>query len=298
MMRDAVRLSRWSALALLALGLPGALAAQDSTTYRNHLYDKFQGSLDFTTVLNNSDARVDGSAGEGTNLNFKDVLGISGSSIQPAIGVAWKPGRHTELDLSYQFINQSGTRSFNDSLVIGDNTVSGDIDANTKLGSDNFNLAFKYAIFAAEKHNIGLELGLGAIFFDLQFDATVTGTCTGPDCTGSGPGTASASIHKSLPGPTGALGAYGEWRLGNRWYVGGDARGIGAKVDRFDVSIFQADAYARYYFSNKFGAGAGWYYNDVSVDVAPKGGSSASSDLAGKVKFSYTSLRLGGIFVF
>lgn len=292
MMRDVVRLARWTSLALLALGVPGALAAQDSTAYTNHLYDKFQASLDFTTVLNNSDARIDGSAGEGTNLNFKDVLGISGSSIQPALGFAWKPGRHTELDVGYQFINQSGSRNFNDSLVIGDNTVFGQIDANTKLGSDNVNVAFKYSIFAAEKHNIGLEIGLGAIFFDLQFDATATG-CVGPDCD-----TGSVSIHKSLPGPTGALGAFGEWRLGNRWYIGGDARGIGAKVDRFDVSIFQADAYARYYFSNRLGAGAGWYYNDVTVDVAPKGGSSSASDLAGKVKFAYTSLRLGGIFVF
>ncbi len=102
------------------------------------------------------------------------MLGISGSSVQPALALAWKPGRHTELDLGYQWINQSGTRSFSDTLVIGDNTVSGQIDANTKIGSNNANLAFKYSIWAAEKHNIGLELGLGAIFFDLQFDATAT----------------------------------------------------------------------------------------------------------------------------
>jgi hypothetical protein len=291
MIRGHVRLARWSVLAVLVLGVPGALAAQDSTTYRNHLYDKFQVSLDFTTVLNNSEARVDGSSGDGTTLNFKDMLGISGSSIQPALGFAWKPGRHTELGVNYQFINQSGSRSFSDSLIIGDNTVFGQIDADTKIGSDNANLTFKYSLFAAERHNIGLELGLGAIFFDLQFDGTATG-CNGPDCTGG-----SVSVHKSVIGPTGALGAFGQWRLGNRWYVGGDARGIGAKVDRFDVSIFQADAFARYYFSNRWGAGAGWYYNDVTVDVAPKGGTSASSDLAGKVKFSYSSLRLGVVFV-
>ena len=64
-----------------------ALAAQDSTTYKNHLYDKFQAAVVFTTVLNNSEARVDGSNGEGTNLNFKDLLGISGTSVQPALGL-------------------------------------------------------------------------------------------------------------------------------------------------------------------------------------------------------------------
>jgi len=286
-----VRLARWSALAVLALAVPGALAAQDATT-RNHLYDKFQASIDFTTVLNNSTARLDGSNGEGTDLNFKDRLGISGSVVQPALSFAWKPGRHTELDVGYQWINQSGTRSASDSFNIGDNAVFGQIDANTKIGSNNANLTFKYSIWAAEKHAIGLELGLGAIFFDLQFDATAEG-CAGPDCASG-----TVSVHKSVTAPTGALGAFGQWRLGDHWYVGGDARGIGGKVDRFDVSIFQADAYAKYYFSNRWGAAAGWYFNDVSVDVSPKGGTSATSDLAGKVTFNYTSLRLGAIYAF
>jgi len=290
MIGNVVRLARRSALAVLALGVPGALAAQDSATDRNHLYDKFQVSADFTTVLNNSEARVDGNAGEGTTLNFKDLLGISGSSIQPAFGFAWKPGRHTQLSVTYQFINQSGSRSFTDSLIIGDNTVFGQIDANTKIGSDNANLAFKYSIWARERHNIGVEIGLGAIFFDLKFDGSASG-CAGPDC-----GAGSFNIHKQLTGPTGALGAFGQWRLGERWYVGGDARGIGANIDRFNVSIFQADANARYYFSNRWGAGVGLFYNNVSVDVAPKGGSSASSDVAGKVTWNYTSFRLGIVY--
>ena len=51
----------------------------------------------------------------------------------------------------------------------------GQIDANTKIGSSNANLAFKYSILAKEKYIVGVELGLGAIFFDLQFDATADG---------------------------------------------------------------------------------------------------------------------------
>jgi hypothetical protein len=294
MTRPLVRLSRWTALAVLALGVPGALSAQDSTASVNHLYDKFQATLDFSTVLNNSEARVDGSGGEGTTLNFKDLLGISGSSIQPALGVSWKPGRHTELSIGYQFISQSGTRSFSDSLIIGDNTVFGQIDANTDISTDNANLAFKYAIFAKEKHIIGVELGLGAIFFDLQLDATADG-CAGPDC-----GAGSVSIDRNIVVPTGALGVFGQWRLGDRWYLGGDARGIGGKVDRYDLSIFQADLFARYYFSDRWGAGAGWYFNDVTVDIDAQsdGSSDGDLDLGGKVSFNYTSLRLGVIAAF
>ncbi len=131
-----VRFGLWIALAALALVASPRLSAQDTTASKNHLYDKFQASAFFTTVLNNSTARLDAANGEvGTDLNFKDRLGISGNSVQPALILSWKPGRHTEFDVGYQFINQSGTVSYADTLVIGDNTLQGQVDANTKVGS-------------------------------------------------------------------------------------------------------------------------------------------------------------------
>jgi len=278
-----------TALVVLALAAPGALAAQDAAEYQNHLYDKFQVGVAFTTVLNNSDVRVDASNGDrGTDINFKDLLGVSGSSIQPAIGLAWKPGRKTELDLGYQFINTSGSRSFTDSLVIGDNEFFGDLNLDTKLSSDNATLQFKYSIFAKERHNIGLALGLGAIFFSAEFNGSASG-CVGDACDSTG----DLSLKRKLTGPTASLGAFGNWRVGDRWYVGGDARGLGARVDRFDISIFEADANVRYYLSNRWGVGLGWYYTNVTVNVGAKSGNAVVEDLVGKLAYDYTSLRLG-----
>jgi len=284
---------RWAVLAVLAGVSPQALAAQDSTAFTNHLYDKLSVVVDFTTVLNRSNARVDGSNGEpGTTLDFKSLLGISGTVIQPALGLRWKPGRHTELDLGYQFINANGARSFADTLYIGNDTVSGNIDANTKLGSSNATLQFKYSLWAAERHNIGLAVGLGAIFFDLKFDATADG-CSGPNCSSG-----SLNTDKSFTGPTASLGAFGQWRVGDRWYVGGDARGLGAHVDRFKFSVFEGDANARYFVSNRWGLGLAWYYTNVTVNVEPKSGGAVENSFVGKVAYNYSSFRLGGIFVF
>lgn len=278
----------------LASAAPRALAAQDTTEYQNHLYDKWQVGVSFTTVLNNSDARVDGTDGTvGTNLNFKDMLGMSGNSVQPALVLAWKPGRKTELDLGYQFLNQSGSRNFNGDVVIGDNEFSGDLDLNTKVSSDNATLQFKYAFFAKERHTIGLAVGLGAIFFDLSMDGSATG-CVGDACDSTG----ALSLKKNLTGPTASLGAFGNWRLGDRWYLGGDARGLGARIDRFDISVFEADANVRYYLSNRWGVGLGWYYTDVSVDVGSKSDNAVLEDLVGSVSYNYTSLRLGVLAAF
>ena len=282
-----------TALVVLALAAPRLASAQDATADKNHLYDKLQVGVSFTTVLNNSDVRVDGTSGNlGTSINFKDLLGVSGSTVQPALGLAWKPGRKTELDLGYQFLNTSGSRAFSDSLVIGDNEFFGNINLNTKLGSDNATLQFKYSLFAKERHNIGLAIGLGAIFFSAEFDGSASG-CVGDACDGT-----TISLKKSLTGPTASLGAFGNWRLGDRWYVGGDARGLGARVDRFDISIFEADANVRYYLSNRWGLGLGWYYTNVTVNVGAKSGNAAVEDLVGKLAYDYTSLRLGVVAAF
>jgi len=69
-------------------------------------------------------------------------------------------------------------------------------------------------------------------------------------------------------------------------------------VDRFDISIFEADANVRYYLSNRWGVGLGWYYTNVSVDVGAKSDSQVAEDLVGKLAYSYTSLRLGVIAAF
>lgn len=292
MIRALVRLTHCTALAALVFATPLALSAQDSTTYKNHLYDKLQVSANFSMVLNRGDTRVDGDAGRGTTLNFKDILGISGTSVQPALGLAWKPGRHTEFDLGYQFINQSGDRSFNDTLVVGNDTVSGAISAKSKLGESNATFQFKYSIMTGDKHNIGLALGLGAIFFDFQMDATAD-VCSGPNCASG-----ALNIDRNLTVPTGSLGAFGRWRVGDRWYVGADARGIGGSVDRYSVSVLEANLSGQYFLSNRWGVGLSWYYTDVTVDIDQQGSSSAPDDLGGKISFAYSSVRLGVVGAF
>ena len=289
--RTLVRLTRWTALAVLALAAPGALSAQDSTV--NHLYDKFQVGLAFTTVLNRSNARVDASDSDrGTTIDFRDILGVSGATIQPAIGLRWKPGRRTEIALGYQFLNQSGDRSLDTTLVVGEDTLSGSIGLASKLSSDNATFQFKYSIFAKDKVNAGLALGFGAIFFDMKFDGAAD-VCTGGNCAGD-----SLSVDKQFTGPTASIGAFGQWRVGDRWYVGADARGIGAKVDRFDFSVFEGNLGGQYFLSNRWGLGLGWYYTDVTVDVGAKSDGTAADDLIGKVKYNYSSIRLGVVGAF
>lgn len=278
---------------------PGTATAQDSATPRNHLYDTFQASLDVTTVLNRSSARVDPSnGGLGTDLDFQSILGISTTSLQPALGVRWRPGRRTEFEAGYQFLNQTGQRAFQDSLLIGDDTLAGNLALHTTAGASNATLQFRYAIWAAERHKVGAALGLGAVFLALDFEGTADGTCAGPGCDPGGSGAYMSS--KRFTAPTGSLGAFGGWRLGDRWYLGGDARAIAGKVDRYDIGVFEGDVRAEYYLSDHWGLEAGVFYTNVRVDVAPKSEPDPEdlTHFTGSIDYNYTSLRLGVIGVF
>ena len=289
-----IRLGLFGGVMTLALVAPRVATAQNTASpSRNHLYDKFQANLDFTTVLNRSTARVDGGDGTpGSDIDFRNTLGISGSSIQPAIGLAWKPGKRTEFSVGYQFINQTGERLLDKQIVVGDDSIDADFNVKTKLGSSNATLQFRYSLLAAPKHNIGLAIGFGSIFFDLQLDATANG-CTPTQCQSG-----AVNIAKKLTGPTASLGAFGRWRVGDRWYVGGDLRGVGATVDRFDLSVLEGAAFGRYFLSDRWGLEAGWNYTDVTVNVLPKENAGLSSDFAGKIQYAYSSLKLGVVAAF
>lgn len=288
-----VRLSISALLGAVFSAAPCELSAQDGPTDQNHLYDTFQVGVAFTTVLNFSNARVDAANGDqGTTLDFREVLGVSSATVQPAIGVRWKPGRHTEFDLGFQFLSQSGDRSANETIIIGEDTVSGDLDIKSKFSSDNATFQFKYSILAREKYNVGLALGLGAIFFDMTLDAT-GGACSGANCVAD-----TLSTTRKFTGPTASLGAFGYWRVGNRWYVGADARGIGARVDRYDLTVFEGNVSGQYYLSNRWGLNLAWFYTDVSVEVGPKSDGTATEDMVGEILYNYSSIRVGAVYAF
>lgn len=281
-------------LGAAALAAPTLLSAQDSPSDRNHLYDKLEVAAAVTFVLDRSVARVDSPDEEiGTTFSIPNILGLPATTVQPAVGLRWRPGRRTALELSYQFLNKSGQRVIDRNLDVGGDTVYAGLQSSSTLGSDDATLQFKYALLAGERHTIGAALGLGAIFFHLTIDAT-------GDASGGGGSVAdTVRINRSLTGPTASIGAFGNWRLGDRWYVGADARVLEVRFDRYGLSVLEGSLEASYYLSTWWGVIASLYYTDVAIEVQPQEVRRGdATDLFGSVKHAYTSLRLGAVAAF
>ncbi len=276
----------------LATAFP--LGAQVSVPPRNHLYDRLELGVAASFVLDRSEARVDSPEGEvGTTFSLTSALGMPSATVQPVVGLRWKPTRRAELELSYQFLNQSGQRTITQNLEIGGDSVYAGLRSTSDLGSDDATLQLKYALWAGDAHTVGLALGVGAIFFRLQVDAE--GDASG----GGGSVVDTVRIDKRFTGPTASIGAFGNVRLGPRWYVGADVRAFAVQFDRYSATVAEGNLLARYYLSDHWGVATSLYYTDATIEVMPpETRSGDASDLFGSVKHAYTSLRLGVIGAF
>ncbi len=278
---------RVAAMLLLMVSLrPGIARAQGAV---NHLYDKFQFGVSAANVVLGTTIRIDNADGtRGTDIDL-GTLGISRSAFSASGSVAWRPGRRHELTLTYLYVSRSGSKQLERDIDFGDTTFAAGLQVNTSFAAPTLGLAYRFTILAKENVQVGVQIGLGALFFDVGIDAL--GTVSG----GGDPLTGSYSASKGLTGPTAALGGFGAFRAGDHWYFKLDGGYIGATVDNISASSWVAGADVRYFFNNHWGLSGGWGYSGIKVST-DTGNDGGWLDLAGSIKYNYNVFRLGAVY--
>ena len=282
---------RGTFLAVLGLLFLGALpvAAQNAKQKAN-LYDKFQLNLSVTGVILNSDIRIDGSGGTGTDIDVEDDLGMEKTKIQPRFSLRWRPGRRHELEGGYQWARRNADKRLSRDIEFGDSSFTAGADIHSTFNTDLAFLTYRFAFMAKERTQIGAALGLGVLFLDVGVEALGTGT---------GPGAGrSFEVGKKVKGPLGSLGLYGRFLAGDSWQFEVDARALKISIDRFHPRVLEAGGAARYYFSQKFALELGYAASGIRVVVDPKTFENGSTGIvSGEIKYSLQSVRLGAVIV-
>jgi hypothetical protein len=270
-------------LAFALLSLPALLRAQADAAPPNHLYDKWQFTVAGTTVILGSNARVDPEdGGTGNDVDLEDDLGLDRSTFQGRLSMRWRPGRRHELEAGYQFIGRSAHRVLQDTIVFADTTFPAGFDVRTKFNSDNAFLTYRFAFMAKENTQVGVGVGLGALFLGASLDGI---GFVDPD-------TVEVSESFDQVAPIGSVGLYGRFRFADKWHVNADARAIGITIDRFDISVLEGGLSTQYFFSPKWGAELGWSYSGVEVEFASESGGRTA-----KIEYDFQTARLGVVFV-
>jgi hypothetical protein len=284
----------WLAIALLAL-VPSARGV--AQTSPNHLYDRFQASASGTLLVLGATIRIDGE-NRGTELNIEDDLGLERSTLQPRLAFRWRPGggRRHELEANYQWATRENGRVLADTIVVRDTTFAAGLRVNSSFGTSQAGVTYRWAFSAKENSQIGLGVGLGVIFLRTSIDAVAGATPGGPDTA-----IVQRSSSADLNGPVGSLGVYGRWRLGDRWYLDSDLRGVYVKISNFRAGVLEAGLAGRYFFSDKFGAELGYGLGIYAVRLDREGtdeGGFAGIDVTGRIRYYVHGFRIGGLYAF
>jgi hypothetical protein len=269
---------RWSiGVAIVALVGATPQARAQSTS---RLYDKWQIDLSGSVLVMGTDIRVDGSNGDGTEIDGEDVLGLSREKIQPRASARWRPGRRHEIELGYQFARRTGEKTLERDIVIADSSYTVGLNLKTTFRTDQVFLAYRFAIRARERTQLGVGVGIGVFPFKLEVDRLVS----------AGGSEVTSSNERSLMGPFGSIGVYGRFLLGDRWYLESDLRGIAIQIDRIEASVVEGNLAGRYFLSDKWAMELGYGLSAVTLTVNPP---EDREGFFGKLDYPVHHVRLG-----
>ncbi|HEX5817975.1 MAG TPA: hypothetical protein VFY20_03810 [Gemmatimonadales bacterium] len=258
----------------------------------SHLYDKFQVSVSAAGVILGTTVRLDSDEGEGTEVDSEDDLGLERVALRPRIGFRWRPGRRHEIEASYLFISRSGLKTLEQDVTIDSVTYAAGAALESKIGQSQLGVNYRWAIHAAERSQIGLNVGLGATFFDADWlgSASISN--------GSGTVADSVAFEQSLVGPSLAIGAFGRWQVGARWYVEAELGGLYVPIDNIKASIVQGGAAVRYFPLDWLGTELGYSLSSTRVKIDQKEDPLIDLGASGKIKYNNQNVRLGLVATF
>jgi hypothetical protein len=271
-------INRWS-IGVVAIALVGATPearAQSSS----RLYDKWQIDLSGAVVIMGTTIKVDGAESEGTEVDGEDVLGLSREKVQPRASVRWRPGHRHELELGYQFARRTAEKTLERDVIFADSIYTVGLNVKSNFHTDQAFLVYRFAIRAHERTQLGVGVGIGVFPFKLEVDRLATAGGAG----------VTSSRERSFTGPTGSLGVYGRFLLGDRWYLESDLRGIAIQIDRIDAKIVEGNLAGRYFLSDKLAVDLGYGISSVTLTVDPP---SDRKGFFGKIKYPLQHIRLG-----
>jgi hypothetical protein len=283
-------MGRRSSLALVA-GLVVPLLHAQAQEIRGGLYPRYEASASLALLALGETIRIDRESepGSGTEIDAEEVLGVSGTTVQPRVAFRWRPGRRHEIEAGFLRAVRSGERTLTDTIAVGDTIFAADAPIEAQLGTSQAFVNYRYALTANEGVQFGPAVGFGAVFFRTEINALVDGP--------SGEREVDYSQDRKLTGPIGSLGLFGRFRLGDRWYLESDVRAVYLKVSHIKAGVLELGAAGRYFLSRTVGAelGYGLGYYAVEIDQTDSQGF-LSPDFLGEVKYSVQVFR-GGVVV-
>jgi hypothetical protein len=227
-----------------------------------------RGSLMFAAfdAGRNTDARFDSDAGDGTDLDLEDDLGLERyMTVARLSGYVWITERH-RIDFSLFDLSREASKTLEKDITLGDDqfTIAAHVDTRNELKI--YKLDYTFVPLNRDRGFLGIVAGL----YVARTGVAVNDADRG------------ATEARQLTAPLPVFGLRGEYAFGKRFTVRGASELFA--IDMSGVAGRLHDSYvgADYSFGKRYALGVA--YNDVSVSVSAE----ERAGFHGRVDASYS----------
>ena len=249
------------------LAAPAALA-DDAP---NVLTDAFQLSLGSFIVSTDTEVRLDGDAGEGTNVRWEEEFG-RGDVTRFRIDGQWRfADRHKARFLWFNS-SRSDSTTLEEEIEWGGEIYPVDAKVRSQFDFDVYELAYEYAFLRRETYELSGTIGLHYTDLSLELAAKAS--------TSNGTLTADIREKASVGAPLPVIGLRGVWNLPYNLWLDAFAQYFALSLDEYDGSL--TDYKIMLTWQPKKWVGLGIGYNQFSVDVDVD-----KTDFRGSLDWSY-----------
>ena len=277
---------RW--LTTLVLGTTAATAALGAEATAEPQFPPWdRGALrlgGFVTTLDSS-IRF-GVDGVGVELDGEELLGLDSSSTVFRADALYRLGanRRHRLDLSYVGFHRSASKTLNESIDLGDETLPAGSAIESSLHTDLFRTSYTYSFFQDERVSLGAGLGVYIAPVEYGIDVTIADETRTLD-----------AREVTLPLPV--LSLRGEVKLSRKFCLQGSADAFYLKLDGFSGSLIDVQFGVEYQLTRNVGLGLAYNFFDLDVE-AGEDSDYPGIDFDGAVNMKTTGLLLYGKFSF
>jgi len=222
----------------------------------------------------NTDVRIDESGTTGDRIRLGDDLGVDEDQSGALLGFEWRFAERHRLSASYSSFSQSGTRTIDREIHIGDEDYPINATINTKWSLDLIPITYSYSFIQNDSNELAGTFGVHWDKFSLSLHGTTS--LSDDDIN------ADTSSSADLPLPL--IGIRYDHHFSDNWSAGAAASFFSIEFgeDQLDAkgSLYNFRAYTEYRFAGRYGAG-------LAIDAFKLKVEADKPRLTGEYKYDY-----------
>ncbi len=241
---------------------------------------RFSLGAGFFLAINNTNIEVSNSqGGRGTDINFENDLGYSGSSPTFLGDFQWRASARSRFDLGVINLDRSTSYTLQKTINFGDQTYDINSAINSSFNTTIYRFSYGYALFSDKNYELGLQLGFHIIKGDVSLaynGQTISRT---------------ASTHFNFTAPLPDLGIWGGYAFGPRWALTGEFGYLALTIDNIYGRILTGELTVNYALFQQLRLQAG--YSGFNFKV-----STNDNSRSGDLSWGYNGPQFALVFTF